>query len=148
MDTIAENVQFQSFHRVSLFPAVILFGLNGLIIGVIPNPKMAFIFPISCILTLIFQILIIYFPKGIGKGSFLKSQIKSLSCVYKVIPLLLSRQKLIEFKANHESLMLVSHMIRNTKSTFRKYMGKPQVMLVGFCSNQRMLAYRLYYSLI
>ena len=46
--------------------------------GVIPNPKMAYIFPISCILALIFPILIKYFPKCEGKGSFLKSQIKSL----------------------------------------------------------------------
>ena len=38
--------------------------------GVIPNPKMAFIFPISCILALIFPILIKYFPKCVGKGSF------------------------------------------------------------------------------
>ena len=46
--------------------------------GVIPNPKMAFIFPISCILALIFPILIKCFPKCVGKGSFPKSQIKSL----------------------------------------------------------------------
>ena len=46
--------------------------------GVIPNPKMAFIFPISCILALNFPILIKYFPKCVGKGSFPKSQIKSL----------------------------------------------------------------------
>ena len=46
--------------------------------GVIPNPKMAFIFPISCILALIFPILIKHFPKCVGKGSFPKSQIKSL----------------------------------------------------------------------
>ena len=46
--------------------------------GVIPNPKMAFIFPISCNLALIFPILIKYFPKCVGKGSFPKSQIKSL----------------------------------------------------------------------
>ena len=46
--------------------------------GVNPNPKMAFIFPISCILALIFPILIKYFPKCVGKGSFPKSQIKSL----------------------------------------------------------------------
>ena len=46
--------------------------------GVIPNPKMAFIFPISSILALIFPILIKYFPKSVGKGSFPKSQIKSL----------------------------------------------------------------------
>ena len=37
---------------------------------------MGFIFPISCILALIFPILITYFPQGEGKGSFLKSQIK------------------------------------------------------------------------
>ena len=47
--------------------------------GVIPNPKMVFIFPILCILALIFPILIKYFPKCVGKGSFLKSQIKSLN---------------------------------------------------------------------
>ena len=47
--------------------------------GVIPNPKMAFIFPISCILALIFTILLKYFPKCVGKGSFPKSQIKSLT---------------------------------------------------------------------
>ena len=46
--------------------------------GVIPNPKMAFIFPILCILAPIFPILIKYFPKCVGKGSFPKSQIKSL----------------------------------------------------------------------
>ena len=50
--------------------------------GVIPNPKMAFIFPISCILALIFPILINYFPKCVGKGSFPKSQIKSLYMKY------------------------------------------------------------------
>ena len=49
-----------------------------LYMGVIPNPKTAFIFPISCILALIFPILIKYFPKYVGKGSFPKSQIKSL----------------------------------------------------------------------
>ena len=48
--------------------------------GVIPNPKMAFIFPISCILALIFPILIKYFPKCVGKGSFPKFGIKSLTC--------------------------------------------------------------------
>ena len=47
--------------------------------GVIPNPNMAFIFPISCILVLIFPISIVYFPKCEGKGSFPKSQIKSLT---------------------------------------------------------------------
>ena len=50
----------------------------GPYMGVIPNPKIAFIFPISCILALIFPILIKYFPKCVGKGSFPKSQIKSL----------------------------------------------------------------------
>ena len=45
---------------------------------VIPNPKMAFIFTISCIFTLIFPILLKYFPKCERKGSFLKSQIKPL----------------------------------------------------------------------
>ena len=44
----------------------------------IPNPKMVFIFPISCILVLIFPFFMIYFPKSAGKGSFPKSQIKSL----------------------------------------------------------------------
>ena len=52
-----------------------------LYMGVIPYPKMAFIFPISCILALIFPILIKYFPKCVGKGSFPKSQIKSLTTI-------------------------------------------------------------------
>ena len=43
---------------------------------VIPNPKMAFIFPISCILELIFKMLMTHFPKFEGKCSFQKSQIK------------------------------------------------------------------------
>ena len=47
--------------------------------GVIPNPKMAFIIPISFLLVLISQIFMIYFPKCEGKGSFPKSQIKSLA---------------------------------------------------------------------
>ena len=46
--------------------------------GVIPNPKMAFIFPISCIFPHIFPLFMKYFPKCEGKGSFPKSQIKSL----------------------------------------------------------------------
>ena len=46
---------------------------------------MAFIFPISCILALIFPILIKYFPKCVGKGSFPKSQIKSLTIHYKAL---------------------------------------------------------------
>ena len=50
--------------------------------GVIPNPKMVFIFPISCILVLIFPFFMIYFPKCAGKGSFPKSQIKSLLTGY------------------------------------------------------------------
>ena len=45
--------------------------------GVIPNPKMAFIFPISCILAHIFPIFMKYFLKSSGKGSFPKSEIKS-----------------------------------------------------------------------
>ena len=49
--------------------------------GVIPNPKMAFIFPIPCILALIFPIFMKYFPKSSGKGTFPKSQIKSLHMV-------------------------------------------------------------------
>ena len=40
--------------------------------------NMAFISPISCILAVIFPILINYFPKCEGKGSFLKSQTNSL----------------------------------------------------------------------
>ena len=55
--------------------------------GVIPNPKMDFIFPISCILALIFPILIKYFPKCVGKGSFPNSQIKSLSLLAILDPL-------------------------------------------------------------
>ena len=50
--------------------------------GVIPNPKMAFIFPISCNLALIFPIFIKYFPKCSGKGSFPRFQIKSLDNEY------------------------------------------------------------------
>ena len=53
--------------------------------GVIPNPKMAFIFPISCILALIFPNLLKYFPKCEGKGSFLKSQIKTLHNIKLII---------------------------------------------------------------
>ena len=46
--------------------------------GDVPNQKMAFIFPISSILVLIFPIFMIYFPKCERKGSFSKSQTKSL----------------------------------------------------------------------
>ena len=42
---------------------VILMAFLGPYMGVIPNPKMAYIFPISCILALIFPILTRYFPK-------------------------------------------------------------------------------------
>ena len=46
--------------------------------GDIPNPKMAFIFPISCIFALVFPLFMKHFPKCEGKGSFPKSKIKSL----------------------------------------------------------------------
>ena len=64
----------QSTSRTSDF----IWPFLGPYMGVIPNPKMAFIFPISYILALVFPILIKYFPKCEEKGSFLKSQIKSL----------------------------------------------------------------------
>ena len=54
--------------------------------GVIPNPKMAFIFPISCIFALIFPRFMKYFPKCEGKGSFPKSQIKSLNLAETIPP--------------------------------------------------------------
>ena len=57
---------------------VILFGLRPYM-GVIPNQKMAFIFPISCILALTLPISIKYFSKCEGKGSFLKAEIKMLN---------------------------------------------------------------------
>ena len=47
--------------------------------GVIPNPKMVIIFPISCILAHIFSVVIEYFLKREGKFSFQKSEIKSLT---------------------------------------------------------------------
>ena len=65
--------------------------------GVIPNPKMAFIFPISCILALIFPILIKYFPKCVGKGSFPKYQIKSLPYKSKKNLMLAGLQKQIQY---------------------------------------------------
>ena len=46
--------------------------------GVVPNSNMASIVPISGILALIFPILLKYVLKCEGKGSFLKSKIKSL----------------------------------------------------------------------
>ena len=46
--------------------------------GVIPNPKMVLIFPILCILVIIFPKCMKFFPKCKEKGSFPKSKIKSL----------------------------------------------------------------------
>ena len=56
-----------------------VFGHYYSLYGSHSQSKMAFIFQISCILALNFLILIKYFPKCEGKGSFLKSQINSLS---------------------------------------------------------------------
>ena len=75
------GVIIQMLHQVvhrSNIPSDFIWPFLRPYMGVIPNPKMAFIFPISCILALIFSILIKYFPKCVGKGSFPKSQIKSL----------------------------------------------------------------------
>ena len=71
--------------------------------GVIPNPKMAFIFPISCILALIFPILIKYFPKCVGKGNFPKSQIKSLHVIFHIKTLTTNR---IDSSVTHFNLGL------------------------------------------
>ena len=65
-------------HPVPLLPSDFIWPFLAPSMGVIPNPKMAFIFPISYILVLIFPISMIYFPECEGKGSFPKSQIKSL----------------------------------------------------------------------
>ena len=56
--------------------------------GVTLNLKMVFIFPISCILVLIFLSFMIYFPNSAGKGSFPKSQIKSLYGQFPPLPTL------------------------------------------------------------
>ena len=63
--------------------------------GVIPNPKMAFIFPISWILEIIFPIFMKYFPKCSGKGSYQKSQIKSLEPVQPPFKLTNSKWRLV-----------------------------------------------------
>ena len=77
--------------------------------GVIPNPKMAFIFPISCILALIFPILIKYFPKCVGKGSFPKSQIKSLILMdKKIITILYSKSFLF---CTYDSILFVNYLL-------------------------------------
>ena len=69
-----ENLRF----FFSLRPVILLGHFYRPYIGVFPNPNMAFIFPNSGILALIFPILIKYVTKCEGKASFLKSQIKSL----------------------------------------------------------------------
>ena len=50
--------------------------------GVIPNPKKAFIFPILCILALIFPILIKCFPKCVGKGSFPNPKLNHCTLIF------------------------------------------------------------------
>ena len=74
------KVIFHIYRKISYMTVILLGHFYGLIfMGVIPIPKMALIFPISCtILALIFPIIIKYFPKFEAKGSFLKYQIKSL----------------------------------------------------------------------
>ena len=73
-------MQLAAAGRIGATMSAILFGhFLPPYMGVIPNHKMAFIFPISCILALIFPVFMKYFPKCSGKGSFPKSQIKSLN---------------------------------------------------------------------
>ena len=50
--------------------------------GTILNQKMAYIFPILCILGIIFLKSLRNFLKCKGKGSFPKSKIKSLTCLF------------------------------------------------------------------
>ena len=82
----------------------------GPYLGVIPNQKMAFISPISCILALLFPILIKHFPKCEGKGSFLKSQIKSLKLMDKKILTILRSKSLLLFYVN-----CMTEIISNSK---------------------------------
>ena len=60
---LMESLQNQSLirNKLNIYSDFILPFLPPYM-GVIPKPKMAFIFPISCILVLIFPIFIIYFP--------------------------------------------------------------------------------------
>ena len=95
--------------------------------GVIPNPKMAFIFPISCILALIFPILIKYFPKCVGKGSFPKSQIKSLDdvtclptcrCSIFIVQVINVREFSQVNKTEETSIWCARKLLSNTTSDF------------------------------
>ena len=53
--------------------------------GVIPNPKMVFIFLILCILVIIFPKCMNNFPNCKEKGSFPKSKIKSLVAIKHIL---------------------------------------------------------------
>ena len=75
---VSISLHFLNKHRFSPTKSGIYLAILPHYMGVIPNPKMAFIFPISRILILIFPTLMMYFPKCEGKGSLPKSQIKSL----------------------------------------------------------------------
>ena len=91
--------------------------------GVIPNPKMVFIFPISCILVLIFPFFMIYFPKCAGKGSFPKSQIKSLNLNGSVtnITLRLSQKaSLSDIHHNYAFYKLRDHFLTRRKIIMMK----------------------------
>ena len=90
--------------------------------GVIPNPKIAFIFPISCILALIFPIFIKYFPKCKGKGSFPKSQIKSLAHVFCYFSATKSKESADVPPAEGEMSVLVT-------------IDKPEIILIEDQSN-------------
>ena len=86
--------------------------------GVTPNPKMAFIFPISWILALIFPILIKYFPKCVGKGSFPKSQIKSLYSFQLVVADLHTTQAIVGYKFIHSVVPNLVYLIVNQSRKF------------------------------
>ena len=75
---IRPNIKISCVKGNPTLPSDYIWPFLPLYMGVIPNPKMAFIFPISCIIVLIFPSFMIYFPKSEGKGRFTKSQIKSL----------------------------------------------------------------------
>ena len=92
VDFFLSSVGATLTHILFYFQLHFSFSLNGTsdfiwpflppYMGVIPNPKMAFIFPISCIFALVFPIFMKYFPKCSEKGSVPKSQIKSLGTAH------------------------------------------------------------------
>ena len=106
MALLLNDLHYSSIYILILHVSDFIWPFLRPYMGVIPNPKRPLFSQFHVFLSLIFPILIKYFPKCEGKGSFLQSQIKSLHVnisilirLALILPVFMSRKSYLLIKS-------------------------------------------------